>query len=342
MQRILLWFLFLLPSGCAAAVSWKGTADGGFAVEITLSKKDLTLEEPLGTTITAAYPETHSLDIGKLRRNLLTHDVLSEPPFSLAAEDIQIPSDGNMRVWFSLEPQLLGTHAIALYAISFLPKNPDEDQLVEIISDIFSVTVSAPEIEEPGIAAPLLSLTEKNPIEIDADNRHQLFENVLQTEKEAMRNQRLFHRKSLPWGTFSAILLLCLIFLIARMRTKEKPEREKRERGAALSARAKALQSLKVLQTDDWIRKKRFDEYYSLLTQTVRNYLEERFGLHASTQTTQEFLEEAANNPPFDQETQQLLASFMVSCDAIKFAELTPSSKDCERAYREAAKIVNR
>src|SRR5262249_39059706 len=81
------------------------------------------------------------------------------------------------------------------------------------------------------------------------------------------------------------------------------------------------------------------DWYHTRLSAVVRRYLEERFALRASRQTTQEFLQEARQRPELG-EAQQLLRDFLARCDLAKFTGLAPSPAECAEATELARELV--
>ncbi|MBM3859108.1 MAG: hypothetical protein FJ395_05595 [Verrucomicrobia bacterium] len=76
--------------------------------------------------------------------------------------------------------------------------------------------------------------------------------------------------------------------------------------------------------------------FYTRLSDIVRHYIEERFGLRAPERTTEEFLAEA--NLPAGQ--MALLGAFLQECDLVKFARHQPDASDRQRAFAAAEKFV--
>ena len=341
MRRWFLPFLFL-PIHLNANPTWKGQTDGGFSAEVTLSASQLTIEENLHIEVILAYPETYTVDLDKLRINLLRYGSLSEPPFALIGEESATLPNGKHKFNFTLEPQLGGVQFISLYDIPFLPKDPKKDKPTDIISGIFQVDITVPPVDEgfEGMASPLLSLTKKYPISIDARNRKTLLENPAQNEKEAARDIAILNRKTLPWGSLTGLFLFGLLVLIARMQPKRVPNPENERAKRALSAQNRALQALDELEKQKLLQDRNYEAYYIRLTDTVRRYIEEKFQLKATTQTTQEFLQGMAEQPPFDKKTQGSLKEFLVYSDKVKFAEQQPSPQACQEAHETARHFI--
>jgi len=76
--------------------------------------------------------------------------------------------------------------------------------------------------------------------------------------------------------------------------------------------------------------------FYTRLSDIVRHYIEDRFGLHAPERTTEEFLAEA-NLPT---QHMALLSAFLVECDLVKFARHQPGEADRQRAFAAAEKFI--
>ncbi|HEY2122609.1 MAG TPA: hypothetical protein VGH07_03365, partial [Chthoniobacterales bacterium] len=62
----------------------------------------------------------------------------------------------------------------------------------------------------------------------------------------------------------------------------------------------------------------------------LRNFIEQQFGIRAVRQTTSEFLNEASHAKYFDLPRREKLRHFLVTCDAIKFARVPAGPVDNE------------
>ena len=72
------------------------------------------------------------------------------------------------------------------------------------------------------------------------------------------------------------------------------------------------------------------ERFATRVSEVVRTYLEERFGLHAPDRTTEEFLGELATSVALESRHKALLADFLTGCDLVKFARHQPGA-DGER-----------
>jgi hypothetical protein len=68
--------------------------------------------------------------------------------------------------------------------------------------------------------------------------------------------------------------------------------------------------------------------FFSRLSLILRRYLEERFGLKAPEQTTEEFLAAMPDCPLFTEDQKELLSGFFRRADLIKFARLPPDRQE--------------
>jgi hypothetical protein len=71
------------------------------------------------------------------------------------------------------------------------------------------------------------------------------------------------------------------------------------------------------------------DRYHTELGDIVRAYLEKRFQLPASHQTTAEFLETMKKSPHLSDVQRQQLRDFLERCDMAKFARAAPPPEEC-------------
>ena len=81
--------------------------------------------------------------------------------------------------------------------------------------------------------------------------------------------------------------------------------------------------------------------FCSLVSDVVREYLEERFSLHAPDRTTEEFLEEMRGSDSLTPEQKQLLQDFLTRCDLVKFARAEPTIDELKSLLDSALRLVD-
>jgi hypothetical protein len=82
------------------------------------------------------------------------------------------------------------------------------------------------------------------------------------------------------------------------------------------------------------------ERFHTLLSDVVRAYLERRFSLPASHQTTAEFLETMRRSPQLTAAQQGLLRDFLGRCDMAKFARAAPPAEECRAVAGMARSFV--
>jgi hypothetical protein len=82
------------------------------------------------------------------------------------------------------------------------------------------------------------------------------------------------------------------------------------------------------------------EEFYTRLSDIVRQYLEGQLGLRAPERTTEEFLFEASRDHALSTEHKELLGAFLQESDLVKFARFRPGADDRQRAFDAAEKFV--
>jgi hypothetical protein len=87
------------------------------------------------------------------------------------------------------------------------------------------------------------------------------------------------------------------------------------------------------------LQTQRFAEFFDRVNDAVREYLGARFGFEGLESTTDETLAALRRVPHFSLPLPQV-ASFLQSCDLVKFADVIPTLAECERALVEAETVV--
>jgi hypothetical protein len=106
---------------------------------------------------------------------------------------------------------------------------------------------------------------------------------------------------------------------------------------APLAPHEWAARELRRIEAMELPRQGEVERYHTLLSDVVRGYLEQRFRLPASHQTTVEFLETMRRSPQLSAGQQRLLRDFLERCDMAKFARAAPPPEEC-RAVADMAR----
>jgi hypothetical protein len=77
-----------------------------------------------------------------------------------------------------------------------------------------------------------------------------------------------------------------------------------------------------------------------IVSDAVRLYLEERFGLRAPERTTEEFLTDLSRSAALTASQKDSLKEFLSACDMVKFAKYEPQRPELEALYSSALHLI--
>jgi len=129
-------------------------------------------------------------------------------------------------------------------------------------------------------------------------------------------------------GLGAAALAAGGAFLLIKRRRLHKKE----STAPPLPAHETAYRQIQDIFDEKLIERGEIKRFFSRLSDVLRSYIENRFGLHAPKRTTEEFLTEISRDAPFHAEHKRLLVEFLHHCDLVKFAEHQPSQDEIQRA----------
>ncbi|MGK0188225.1 MAG: hypothetical protein ACI9R3_004017 [Verrucomicrobiales bacterium] len=129
-------------------------------------------------------------------------------------------------------------------------------------------------------------------------------------------------------AAIAAVIALCAVACWLLRRRKKKIDLP-----PPVPAHEIAFQQLEQLVADDLPRKGEMKIFYQRISDILRRYIENRFGLHAPEQTTEEFLQELRDSPKLPPVHQAPLKGFLQHCDLVKFADHEPTTEDVQRTF---------
>jgi hypothetical protein len=100
-----------------------------------------------------------------------------------------------------------------------------------------------------------------------------------------------------------------------------------------------AIERLDEVRHAGLLETKRFAEFFDRVNDAVRECLGTRFGFDGLESTTFETLS-ALRRIPYFRVPLPEVAAFLQDCDLVKFADVTPTLEECERALVDAEKVV--
>ncbi|MBN1555564.1 MAG: hypothetical protein JXA11_12535 [Phycisphaerae bacterium] len=114
----------------------------------------------------------------------------------------------------------------------------------------------------------------------------------------------------------------------------------RRKRNRALTAESWALRQLDKLAKSKLTQPGRARQFYYRLSDIVREYLERRFALRASRETTEEFLADVQIRPFLSEDHKGFLRSFLAAADLAKYACYQPGEEEILSALDTARTFV--
>jgi len=81
--------------------------------------------------------------------------------------------------------------------------------------------------------------------------------------------------------------------------------------------------------------------FCTLVSDTTRMYLEERFNFHAPDRTTEEFLHELRSTSLLTPDQKESLGDFLQQCDLVKFARYEPTQTELRNLHGSAVRLVD-
>jgi len=81
--------------------------------------------------------------------------------------------------------------------------------------------------------------------------------------------------------------------------------------------------------------------FCTLVSDTIRGYLEERFNFRAPERTTEEFLNELRETDLLMPDQKDSLGDFLQQCDLVKFARYEPTVVELRALHESAVRLVS-
>jgi len=149
----------------------------------------------------------------------------------------------------------------------------------------------------------------------------------------------LWYKEYFYWG-IAALVFIAAIALFISYRNKRlantiiEPEKPK------IPAHITALASLERIQETQIWKENKTKEYYSEITDTIRLYIEERYGIMALESTTDELLS-MMKSQVIDYVSKEKLQVMLNLADFVKFAKVIPIEKEHALTLQNAFDFVN-
>jgi len=140
------------------------------------------------------------------------------------------------------------------------------------------------------------------------------------------------------WLLLLGLLLAAAVFAVWWNKRRQKAMED--QTPPPIPPEVEALEALSRLAMLNLPEQGKIQEYYFSLSAIVRHYLERRFSVSASEQTTEEFLVEMAQSEIFNEGQKKTVKSFMEQSDLVKFAKFQASVKQCRDGDQFAHQLI--
>lgn len=310
---ILCWTLF--SSGCGREEQDNPETNRGIArifesgpltVVVSADKREMTAAEKLAFSIQAGHPEDIEPTFPDPGDNLGDFKVIK---FNDSAPKLADNRTIETRRDYTLEPFLPGTYEIPALDIIFTSNQDNSEETITT---------------EP------LTITVKS---------------LLPEDMESIEIRDISGPLGLPRGFGRVIVIVSILaltallgvcfWLLARRRSAARFEETKK-----ISPHALAEMELRKLNEDRLVEKGMIKEFYYRISGILRRYIENRFGLKAPEQTTEEFLETLAWSDALRRQHKLLLKEFLNGCDMVKFAEHRPDRDDIQKTFDSCNEFI--
>jgi len=151
----------------------------------------------------------------------------------------------------------------------------------------------------------------------------------------------LSYRKYYFWAGI-IVLALSLILACLLWFWKQKKKQQSQAITKKIPAHEIAYAALEKILNQNLIQQKKIKEYYFLISNVLRKYIEQRFSIMALEETTEEFLQELSQKKGLLAEKHNsILKNFLYHCDLVKFAKYGPTKEEIEDLYQTTKMFVD-
>ena len=143
----------------------------------------------------------------------------------------------------------------------------------------------------------------------------------------------------LPWLVI-AVIALAVIYLLARLLPRNPLKRFVRPPAPAEPAHVIALRELHRLKDEELWQKGEVKEYYSRLSDILRRYIDNRYGIMSPELTTDETVRMLQKAAVTTHDQMLLVKELLSLSDMVKFAKYLPQSEIHDKSFNDGVRFV--
>lgn len=292
------------PDGDATFEIVKNYEQASLQVDLKVERANISVADRVSVVVEATAPETLEIEFPERAEKLgefMVADFRTEQP--------RLVGDGRVlhRRSYLLEPFLAGSYLIPPLTVRGVGRESGAED-TEIVTDEIAIEVTS-----------VLPQAEQQP------------------EIKEIAEPLEMPAPWWPWVAGVAVLAAAIAGLLWWRR------RKRLERGQVPppAPHEVAYAELEKLLALGLLEKGEAKLFYLRLSNVLRHYIEDRFGLRAPEQTTEEFLVELQRGQPFAPKHNERLQAFLEHCDLVKFAELQPTPEEAETSVDLCRKFID-
>jgi len=295
-----------VPAADAYAVT-KTYERGPLTLKVMVDRDQVTIADTIRLLLHAEVDEGYEVEMPKFGENLEQFGIVdfldSRPKL---AEQGRIAIERS----YKLEPFLSGEYTIPPMTVTFRKSDESDTERHEVQSEPITIKVA--------------SLLPEDQAKLEI--------------KEIAPPVRLPGRVRWPYyagfGASAALLALACGVLWRRRRKRAAPP------APMIPAHERALNALDALLAERLLERGEYKLFYIVVSDILRRFIEERYGLHAPERTTEEFLVELGNTSVLERNQKLTLRDFLKHCDLVKFAEHQPSDIEVEQTFSTCKRFI--
>jgi hypothetical protein len=274
---------------------------GPATLTLDIDHKEITIAKRLNLKITVKVDEDYEVKLPGFGEKLEQFGIVD---YHTTQPKLTKENRKEISRSYVLEPFLSGEYLIPSMEVSFWKKGEEE--------------TGAHKIKTPEVTVTVKSL---------------LPEDLEEAKLNEIKPPVPFPRSYTLWiglGLGSALVVAGIVVAVIFIRRRRRVEDVW---GQRVPAHELAYEALRGLVAEDLIKKGQIKIFYQRLSGVLRRYIENRFGLRAPEQTTEEFLTGLEAAGDFPETYKSLLKTFLRHCDLVKFAEHQPQAEDIQKTF---------
>ncbi len=312
--------LFLMGCGAQDETASQVETDGDSGIEKTfdrgpvsvrlhVDKKEATIADRLNLTIEVFSAEDYEARLPAFGEKL---DQFGIVDYTTPQPELVEGNKTKRARAYTLEPFLSGDYVIPPMKVEFWKKDEENAKRHELETEEIEITIKSPLAEDV------------------ADLQIHDIEEPVEMPRPKAADRPLFW---IGLGCLAVALIAGALYFALR-------GKERAAGVVSLPAHEIAYRELERLIAEDLPGKGEIKEFYQRISDILRRYIENRFGLHAPEQTTEEFLAALGSDATLAPGHKSLLKNFLLHCDLVKFAAHEPSTEDIQKTFDSCKNFI--